>query len=351
MIDNVDRTAKAVDRTEAVNNFTKAMLNILEDLSGDKEQLELIQHAIINIIEDFAEEKVRLEETERATINILEDFAIEKSILEDTQRAILNILEDIDVEYAKTDVTNKTLIINEERLTFITEQLKKSNEELEQFAYVASHDLQEPLRTISSFIEILFNRYKTQLAPDQELLNFIVEASIRMQEMIDDLLQLSRVYTKGKTFQSTDIKKVIDNTLKNLNKLIDQNHAKIAIDKMPFVNGDPTQLGQLFQNLIDNAIKFKKPDINPEIHIHAEKKNEGDKFQWIFSVQDNGIGINPKDFKKLFIIFQRLHSRYEYKGTGIGLALCKKIAERHGGKIWVDSTPEMGSTFYFSIPS
>jgi light-regulated signal transduction histidine kinase (bacteriophytochrome) len=332
-----------------INDYTKSMLNILEDFSDENEQLEQTQRTFINIIEDFAQEKTRLEETQRAAINILEDFTFEKYRLENTQKAVLNILEDIDVEYKKTEIANKDLKISEERLRSTAEKLKESNEELEQFAYIASHDLREPLRTISGFIGLIFNRYKTQLEPDQELLNYIIDASKRMQEMIDDLLQLSRI-SKGKIFQDVDIKEVINNILKNLNKLINQNFAKIIIDEMPHIKGDPNQIEQLFQNLIENAIKFRKPNISPEIRIHADKQIEEDSSQWIFSIQDNGIGIDPKDFKKLFIIFQRLHSRYEYNGTGIGLALCKKIVERHGGKIWVESTPDVGSTFYFSIP-
>lgn len=235
----------------------------------------------------------------------------------------------------------------ESKVKSTTEELERSNKELEQFAYIASHDLQEPLRSISSFAKLLARRYKNKLDPDaDEFIDYITNGTKRMQRMIDDLLILSRVGTKGKEFLPTDIKEVINDVLTNLKTLIEKNQAIITFDNMPIVNVDQTQLNQLFQNLIDNAIKFRKKDVIPKIHISA--KQEGN--EWIFSVQDNGIGIDPKNFSKLFVIFQRLHSREEYPGTGIGLVICKKIVARHGGRIWVESEIGKGSIFYFSIP-
>jgi len=228
-----------------------------------------------------------------------------------------------------------------------TEELERSNKELGQFAYIASHDLQEPLRSISSYTELLARRYKNKLDPDaDEFIDYITNGTKRMQQLINDLLALSRIGTRGKEFLPTDMHDILRQVLINLHALIEKNQAIITIDDMPTINVDKSQLTQLFQNLIENAIKFRKKDISPNIHLSA--RQEGN--EWIFSVQDNGIGIDPKNFNKLFVIFQRLHSREEYPGTGIGLAMCKKIVTRHGGRIWIESKLGEGSIFYFSIP-
>jgi len=235
-----------------------------------------------------------------------------------------------------------------ERETLINE-LKRSNEELQQFAYIASHDLQEPLRTISSFTQLLARRYKGQLDGDaDEFIEFIVDGTNRMQAMIKDLLQYSRVQTKGEELKLTKVQNALDQAIFNLKILIEENNAEITHDKLPTVIADEKQLVQLFQNLISNAIKFKKPDEPPKIHISAIKDEE--KGEYIFGVSDNGIGMESEYAERIFELFQRLHTRDEYKGTGIGLAVAKKIVERHGGMIWVESEPGKGSTFYFTIP-
>lgn len=227
--------------------------------------------------------------------------------------------------------------------------LKRSNKELQQFAYVASHDLQEPLRTIASFTELIERRYRGQLDKDaDEFIEFIVDGTNRMQAMIKDLLQYSRVQTKGGEFKTTDIQKALDQALSNLKVSIEENNAEITHDELPIVVADEKQLIQLFQNLISNAIKFRKEEEPPKIHISACKDEE--KNEYVFAVSDNGIGMDPEQSKRIFEIFQRLHTRDEYKGTGIGLAVAKKILERHGGRIWVESEPEKGTTFYFAIP-
>lgn len=244
---------------------------------------------------------------------------------------------------------------NQEKIKRTTEELARSNKELEQFAYIASHDLQEPLRSISSFTELLARRYQDKLGSDaNEFIEYILSGSKRMQQMINDLLALSRVGTKGKEFEPTNVQSVIQNVFRNLHSIIIRNNTVITIDDMPIINADSFQIAQLFQNLIENAIKFRKKDITPQIHISAEQRSIEEGFikkdEWVFSVKDNGIGIDPKNFSKLFVIFQRLNKREEYPGTGIGLAMCRKIVERHRGKIWVESQPGEGSTFYFSIP-
>jgi len=234
----------------------------------------------------------------------------------------------------------------EEKLKQTMAEFARSNSELELFAYVASHDLQEPLRMVTSFTQLLEKRYKNKLDKDaDEFIEFILDGATRMQSMINDLLQYSRVGTRGKPFKLTDFESVFGQSLVNLKIAIDENNAIITHDPLPTLMADSTQMIEVFQNLISNAIKFRSKE-SPQVHVSALKKRN----DWVFSVRDNGIGIAPEFFDKLFILFQRLHSRSEYPGTGIGLAVCKKIVERHGGKIWVESEPDKGSTFYFSIP-
>ena len=241
------------------------------------------------------------------------------------------------------DVTERKR--SEVKLAEQARELLRSNEELEKFAYVASHDLQEPLRTISSFTQLLARRYKGRLDTDaDEFISFIVDGAARMQRLINDLLAYSRV-DRGKDFVLTDCESVLSHVLDNLREAADESSANITHDLLPTITSDPTQMEQLFQNLIGNAIKFRR-DEPPKVHISATKgKNE-----WHFSVRDNGIGITPDYFDRIFIMFQRLHGKNEYSGTGVGLAICKKIVERHGGRIWVESEKGKGSTFYFTIP-
>jgi PAS domain S-box-containing protein len=243
----------------------------------------------------------------------------------------------------------------EQALAEKAQELQRSNTELEQFAYVASHDLQEPLRMIASYTQLLGRRYKGRLDSDgDEFISYAVEGATRMQVLINDLLAYSRVGTRGKPFARADCNEVIERTLANLKISIEESGAKITHDPLPEVIADGSQLIQLFQNLIGNAIKFHAPDRIPEIHVSTSPQRPGDSngsaHEWLFAVRDNGIGIEEKYFERIFILFQRLHTREQYPGTGIGLAVCKKIVERHGGRIWVESIPAKGSTFYFTIP-
>lgn len=234
----------------------------------------------------------------------------------------------------------------QDKLAQKTQELTRSNTELEQFAYIASHDLQEPLRMVSSFTQLLARRYKEKLGPEaDEFIAYIEDGAKDMQELINDLLSLSRITTQTKPFKRTDCENVLDKALTILKVSIEESGAAITHDPLPTIMADSSQLTQLFQNLISNAIKFQG-DKPAQIHISAKQK----KNEWIFSVQDNGIGMDPKYAERIFLAFQRLHSRDEYPGTGIGLATCKKIVERHGGQIWVESEPDKGSIFYFTIP-
>jgi PAS domain S-box-containing protein len=241
----------------------------------------------------------------------------------------------------------------EEALARQTQELARSNAELEQFAYIASHDLQEPLRMITSYLQLLERRYKNRLDADaDEFIGYAVDGANRLQRLISDLLAYSRVNTRGKPFEAVDCVTVMQNVLLNLKVAIEESGAVVTHDALPQVMGDSRQLVQLFQNLIGNAIKFHA-DRPPQVHIGIRRQGNqpnGEAAYWLFSVQDNGIGIEPRYFDRIFLIFQRLHNREQYPGTGIGLAICKKIVERHGGQIWVESELGKGSTFRFTIP-
>jgi PAS domain S-box-containing protein len=234
----------------------------------------------------------------------------------------------------------------QEALARRTEELANSNQELEQFAYVASHDLQEPLRMVASYTQLLARRYKDKLDQDaNEFIHFAVDGATRMQALIIDLLTMSRVGTHGKQLAPCESAVALERALSNLRLAIDESGAMVTHDAMPKLTADISQLTQLFQNLIGNAIKFRG-DTSPTVHVGAEKKSD----EWLFSVRDNGIGIAPDFFDRIFVIFQRLHGKHEYPGTGIGLSVCKKIVERHGGKIWIESEPGKGTIFYFTLP-
>jgi PAS domain S-box-containing protein len=242
-------------------------------------------------------------------------------------------------------ITEKKLM--EQALQRRTQELARANEELQLFAYVASHDLQEPLRMISSYVQLLARRYKDKLDADgQEFIAFAVDGAARMRGLINDLLAYSRIDTQGKALEPTDCNDLVKEVLVDLQVAIRENEALVTHDELPTVAADRTQLRQLFQNLIGNAIKFRG-DEQPAVHLGVEPHGE----EWMFSVRDNGIGFDPKFADRIFAIFQRLHGREKYPGTGIGLAVCKKIVERHGGRIWAESQPNHGATFYFTLPT
>ena len=250
----------------------------------------------------------------------------------------------IGVFAAARDITERKRA--EERIQQVVAELARSNKELEQFAYVASHDLQEPLRMVASYVQLLARRYKGKLDQDaDDFIGFAVDGAARMQRLIEDLLTFSRVGTRGKAFAPVDCGAVLKEALANLELVIAESGAVVDYDPLPTVSADGVQLMQLFQNLIDNAIKFRG-EAPPRVHLSAV----GEGKDWVFSVRDNGIGIDPRYFDRIFIVFQRLHAGHKYRGTGIGLAVCKKIVERHGGRIWVESRPGQGATFFFTLP-
>jgi len=251
-------------------------------------------------------------------------------------------------ERQRAEVELKALNENlERRVATRTKELKRSNEELEQFAYIASHDLQEPLRMVTNYLQLLRQRYQGKLDQNaDEFIRFAFDGAERMQALIIGLLNYSRVGTQGKPFEPVDCEAVLGRAVSNLKVAIEESHAVIEHKPLPIVQGDSVQLTQLLQNLIGNVLKFRGPQ-PPRVEVRAQRKNA----EWEFAIQDNGIGIAPKDFERIFMLFQRLHSREKYPGTGIGLSFCKKIVERHGGQIWLTSDPGKGTTFYFTIPA
>ncbi len=247
-----------------------------------------------------------------------------------------------ELQYVYDDLRRLTAALRQ-----ATRELRRSNAELEQFAYVASHDLQEPLRMVTSYLQLLERRYKANLDEDaSDFIAYAVDGAARMQTLIQDLLTYSRVGTRGASFEPTDCQAVLDQVLQNLEVAIAESDTQIDSGPLPNLSADASQLAQLLQNLVGNAIKFRG-DSPPRVQVAATQR-DGD---WMFSVQDNGIGIDPQYSERIFQVFQRLHGIGQYPGTGIGLAVCKKIVERHHGTIWVESQPDAGATFFFTIPN
>lgn len=294
--------------------------------------IEQTQWDVPDVLEVVGDEREVFGNTQKALMNILEDYSKERKIANETQKALINILEDYSEE---KDFVEKVNI-----------KLTSSNREMQEFAFIASHDLQEPLRTISNYIGLLQKQYNGKFDGfADQYLTTISGATFRMQSLIRDLLEYSRI-GNDKNKIVIDCNLVLNDVLNDMNESIKESKAEIHSEQLPVINGYLSAIKSLFQNLISNAVKFKKRDLCPIINVSAELKYN----EWFFTISDNGIGIEKKYYDKLFVIFQRLHTRAEYPGTGIGLAHVKKIIELHGGKIWVESEHGKGTTFYFTIP-
>lgn len=262
-------------------------------------------------------------------------------------KAFNKMTKDLKTSYEelRTEISHRKQA--EKTLAKQAELLARSNRDLEQFAYVASHDLQEPLRNVTNCVQLLEKRYKNEPGSDAaKWADYAVESCARMKDLIDDLLEFSRVGTRGNPLEPTDCEKALARALAALRFAIEESGAVVTHDPLPILNADTAQFSQLFQNLIANGIKFRGKE-PPRLHVSAEKND----YEWLFTVQDNGIGIDPQYEDRIFVIFQRLHGKAEYPGTGIGLSVAKKIVERHGGRIWVQPNCDSGSTFCFTIPT
>ena len=236
-----------------------------------------------------------------------------------------------------------------EQETQLRQELSRSNTELQEFAYIASHDLQEPLRAISGYTKLLQTEYTTQLdSTAHEYMDFVIDGTKRMRELIEDLLAYSRVGTSEPVFSQVDCNSIVREAVVNLQTSIEESQAEIIYRDLPCLMAERGQLVQLFQNILSNAVKFRRRDVSPKIAVRAKLQQDS---TWLFSIEDNGIGIKPEYYDRIFKIFKRLHSQREFSGTGIGLALCRKIVERHGGKMWVESQLGNSTTFFFTIPA
>lgn len=314
---------------------------------------ELIDQELIHFLTPISQERSQrelselLHQRQRETRNEVEFICRDTTIL--TMDCSYNIVGDTQDEDAYILVLQRD--ISDRKRTEIAlqqtnQELLASNQELERFAYLASHDLREPLRMVTSFTRLLSQRYSGQLDPEaDQIIGFAVDGATRMEELISDLLEYSRVGQQNQTLDSVDCSTILDRSLNNLQLLISETNTEIIRGPLPIILGETRQLIQLFQNLIDNAIVYRGEE-SPRVEIRAEVQQD----QWLFSVKDNGIGIEPQHNERIFDIFQRLHTRQEYPGTGIGLAICHRIVERHGGEIWVESQLGQGATFYFTLP-
>ena len=336
--------------TELQSNFN--YLNLLKDIDAAKRmKLEQELAAAHQEIAFQNEEKGK-----RAAELILANLELKFETEEKAKRAAELVIANIELVFqneekekraAELIIANKELAFQNGEKVKRAKELENANRDLEQFGYVASHDLQEPLRMISSFTQLIERKYKDKLDQDaNDYIHFVVDGAIRMQKLLIDIGNFSRVSTHAKTFQQVDTKTIAEQVISNLHQLIRENTALITNDDLPVIQADEAQIMRVFQNLIENAIKFKKKTELPKIHISCTRQ----KNMYQFSVADNGIGIEMHYHDRVFTIFQRLHSVKHYPGTGIGLSICKRIVERHGGTIWFESTVNQGTTFYFTIP-
>jgi signal transduction histidine kinase len=278
-------------------------------------------------------------------------FAGERFTVTSSRQQILSLLLST---YENAVRQNRELVGIQVQLETVNKQLsntlselERSNEDLEQFAYVASHDLQAPLRTIASYLQVLDEDHGPSLADDaRSLVQGAVRSAMRMRELIQDLLAYSRVGSRQMPMEAVDLNGVLQEAVENLRSVLDETGAQLTFDQLPSINGDRIHMVQLFQNLLGNGVKFRRQGVTPKLHIGVERNAEG----WCFAVSDNGIGIAREHLERIFVIFQRLHPEGSYPGSGIGLAICKKIVERHRGRIWVESQPGEGTTFRFTLP-
>ena len=324
------------------SNTLVSLLVMVKDITRRKQMEKLVNQSTDKLVNINKKLNIEIGDCEKAEIkleNINKILNIEIDDYEKAEIKLENINKILNIEiddYEKAEIKLENLI----------DELKISNIELEQFAYVSSHDLKEPLRMITSFLQLLQKKYADTLDEDaNEFINYAMDGAKRLDLLINDLLEFSQIGSLERELKYLDSEKIVELVLINLKPLIQDNNVKITYDSLPSIYANDQQIIQLFQNLISNAIKYRG-EKNPEIHISSNKLDN----EYIFSVKDNGIGIDKKHLEQIFTIFQRLHTRGEYAGTGIGLAISEKIVQQHHGKIWAESELGKGTTFYFTIP-
>jgi PAS domain S-box-containing protein len=351
-----DLMEAAPDAMVVVNQSGEiVLLNVRAEKQFGYQRDELLGQKVKNILPEGFEERLIADVTRTSTEALTQQIGISLQVSgrrkdgnEFPIEMMLSPLETTDgilVTAAIRDITERKRA--EEHLIKTADELRRSNDQLERFAYIASHDLQEPLRMVASYTQLLARRYKGQLDSDaNEYIDYAVDGCVRMKGMIQGLLTYSRCAADNNVLREISGESALKEALANLRTAIEESSAIVTHDSLPAIYSGDTQLALVFQNLVGNAIKYRGVHA-PRVHISAVK-NGGN--EWLFSVRDNGLGIEPRYFEKIFVLFQRLHGRNEFEGTGIGLAICKTIVERLGGKIWVESRPENGSIFYFSLP-
>ena len=301
-------------------------------LQQEAERREQAQNELVMAAASLQQRKEEAEASQAAALNMLQDIEVarQKSVQAEQQQAALN-----------QEIESKS-----QQITMANTILERSNEELKQFAYVASHDLQEPLRKVNAFCQLLREEYGEQLDENaQSYIRYAVDGATRMKNLVSDLLDYSRVETQGKPLEPTCAADACSEAIEDLRLAIEESNAKVTVDPLPTIQADQAQLVRLFQNLIGNAIKYRG-ESPPKVHISAQEQD----LDWVISIRDNGIGMESQYYERIFVMFQRLHARDEYSGTGIGLAICKRIVDRLWGRIWVESERGVGSTFFISVP-
>lgn len=333
--------------TDPLEDYAKAILNMMEDFADEKARLEDSQHAVINILDDFSAEKERLEETEKATLNILEDFLSEKARLEDAQRAMLNLLEDFDVERTRAEAAHRDLQESFESLRVAKEAAEAATREVESFSYSVSHDLRAPLRSLSGFSQLLLKHYRDALDDTgKDYLTRIVNAADKMGMLIDDLLKLSSISRAAIEIKKINLSMMAGRAVNQLSALHPERNVEFKTEEGIFAFGDERLIAVALENLIGNAWKFTSKTEKAVIEFGVEYLHEGER---AYFVRDNGAGFETEYAGKLFNPFQRLHRDEEFPGTGIGLATVKRIIDRHGGRIWIEGAKGKGATVYFTL--
>jgi light-regulated signal transduction histidine kinase (bacteriophytochrome) len=331
-------TTEHSSKSESMD-FSRALLNILEDSVSEQNQLRDTQSAVLNILEDSASEKAYFQDTQRAVLNTLEDFTEEKGHLEGMKKAVLNILEDLGTE--------------KDKLQTAQIRLEQSNRELQDFTSVASHDLQEPLRKVQAFGDRLKTGYQAGMDEQgRDCLDRMLKATKRMQSLIRDLLSFAQVTSQAHAFLPVDLARVTREVLSDLEVRVAETKAVVDVGDLPTIEADAVQMRQLLQNLIGNALKFHQEGKPPVIRVFAEGADVPRTADSVVRlvVADEGIGFEEKYLDRIFAVFQRLHGRTEYEGTGVGLAICRKIAQRHGGDITATSILGQGAVFRVDLP-